>query len=173
MDKFMLAAKKIEEGNFGTHLDADDLASAEFGYLSDSFNNMSDKLQYQFERIYKEELALRDARIMALQSQINPHFFSNTLEIINWEARLSGNIKVCKMIEALSTMLSAAMDRNARPLVHLSEEAMYVDSYLYIIRERLSPSALPFLKRLTRIYWIALCRALCCSPLSKMRLNMA
>ncbi len=137
MDKFMLAAKKIEEGNFGTHLDADDLASAEFGYLGDSFNNMSDKLQYQFERIYKEELALRDARIMALQSQINPHFLNNTLEIINWEARLSGDIKVCKMIEALSTMLSAAMDRNARPLVHLSEELMYVDSYLYIIRERL------------------------------------
>ena len=35
---------------------------------------MSDKLKNQFERTYKEELALRDAKIMALQSQINPPF---------------------------------------------------------------------------------------------------
>ena len=25
-----------------------------------------------------------------LQSQINPHFLNNTLEIINWEARMEG-----------------------------------------------------------------------------------
>lgn len=137
VDVLSQAAAKIETGEFGLQVAADDLGSAEFGYLGDSFNAMSDKLQNQFERIYKEELALRDARIMALQSQINPHFLNNTLEIINWEARLAGDIKVCQMLESLSTMLSAAMDRKNRPLVHLSEEMMYVDAYLYIIRERL------------------------------------
>ncbi len=44
-------------------------------------------------------MALKDARIMALQSHINPHFLNNTLEIINWEARLSGNMKISKMID--------------------------------------------------------------------------
>ena len=34
----------------------------------------------------------------ALQSQINPHFLNNTLEIINWEARLNGIFKVSSMI---------------------------------------------------------------------------
>lgn len=62
---------------------------------------------------------------------------NNTLEIINWEARLSDNVKVSRMIEALSTMLDAAMDRKGRPIVHVSEEMMYVDAYLYIISERL------------------------------------
>ncbi len=33
----------------------------------------------QYEQIYREEISLRDARIMALQSQINPHFLNNTL----------------------------------------------------------------------------------------------
>ncbi len=74
---------------------------------------------------------------MALQSHINPHFMNNTLEIINWEARLSGNEKVSKMIGALSTMLDAAMDRRKRPQVRLSEEMGYVNSYLYITGERL------------------------------------
>ncbi|MEG0616008.1 MAG: sensor histidine kinase [Oscillospiraceae bacterium] len=137
IQRLTLAAGEIEKGRFGYQIDANKLASAEFSNLGDSFNDMSATLKNQFERIYSEELALRDAKIMALQSQINPHFLNNTLEIINWEARLAGDIKVCKMIEALSTMLSAAMDRRHRPLVHLSEELMYVDSYLYIIRERL------------------------------------
>lgn len=136
IDRLIGEAKSIEEGNFGVQV-SDRFHSSEFQYLTDAFNSMSYKLKYQFDRIYKEELALRDARIMALQSQINPHFLNNTLEIINWEARLSDNVKVSRMIEALSTMLDAAMDRKGRPIVHVSEEMMYVDAYLYIISERL------------------------------------
>ena len=85
----------------------------------------------------KEEIALRDAKIMALQSQINPHFLNNTFEIINWEARLNGNIKVSKMIEALSTMMEATMNRRGNHMNTLREEISYVDAYAYIISERL------------------------------------
>ncbi|HEX2985315.1 MAG TPA: histidine kinase [Caproiciproducens sp.] len=134
--RLITEAKNIEDGNFGVQI-ADRFSSLEFQYLAEAFNSMSYNLKYQFDRIYKEELALRDARIMALQSQINPHFLNNTLEIINWEARLARNVKVSRMIEALSTMLDAAMDRKGRPMVHVSEEMMYVDAYLYIISERL------------------------------------
>lgn len=137
VDSLVVAAHEVEQGNFGFEVDSEIVESSEMNYLSETFNAMSLTLKNQFERIYKEELALKDAQIMALQSQINPHFLNNTLEIVNWEARLSGNVKVCKMLEALSTMLNAAMDRKKRPTIHLSEELMYVDSYLYIIRERL------------------------------------
>ena len=41
------------------------------------------------------------------------------------------------MIEALSTMLDAALDRDGRGQIHLREELSYVDAYLYIIKERL------------------------------------
>ena len=108
----------------------------EFYELHAAFNGMADKLQYQFEKIYLEELALKDANIMALQSQINPHFLNNTLEIINWEARMNGNLKVSSMIEALSTMLEATMNRAKVQLIPLSEELSYVDAYLYIISQR-------------------------------------
>ncbi|MEG2660036.1 MAG: sensor histidine kinase [Oscillospiraceae bacterium] len=137
IDVLTAAAHEIEAGNFGTQVAAESFTSSDLGYLGDRFNSMSDTILNQFDRIYKEELALRDAKIMALQSQINPHFLNNTLEIINWEARLAGDIKVCNMLESLSTMLSAAMDRNKQHLVHLSQELMYVDAYLYIINERL------------------------------------
>lgn len=109
----------------------------EFQYLTAAFNRMSEHIKKQFDRLYQEEIALREARIMALQSHINPHFMNNTMEIINWEARLAGNVKVSKMIEALSTMMDAAMDRRKCPEVRLAEEMGYVNSYLYIMKERL------------------------------------
>lgn len=73
---------------------------------------------------------------MALQSHINPHFMNNTLEIINWEARLSGNEKICRMIEALSTLLDAAIDRKKLPEIPLSQELLHVNAYLYITSQR-------------------------------------
>lgn len=137
IDTLIHFAGIIEEGEFGAQLRPVELGSKEFAHLGSQMNAMSARLEDQFERIYREELALRDARIKALQSQINPHFLGNTLEIINWEARLAGNVKVSRMLEALSTMLEAVLDRRHRPLIHLSEEMMYVNAYLYIIGERL------------------------------------
>ena len=84
----------------------------------------------------EEELDLKDARIMALQSHINPHFMNNTLEIINWEARLAGNDKVSEMISSLGTLLDAALDRKKQPEVPLKEELTYVKAYLFIMKER-------------------------------------
>lgn len=95
------AYKEIEKEHYGFHVKTD-TRHEEFADLDEAFNSMSDKLQYQFEKIYLEELALRDANIMALQSQINPHFLNNTLEIINWEARMAENYKISAMIESLS-----------------------------------------------------------------------
>lgn len=135
IEKLMQGAEWIENGNLGQQL-AYQSKDIEFQYLVNAMNQMSKKLKYQFDHIYEEELALKDAKIMALQAHINPHFMNNTLEIINWEARMGDNAKVSKMIEALSILMDAAMDRKKNPEVMLSEELMYVESYLYIVKER-------------------------------------
>lgn len=135
MRELITVAEKIAEGDYG-HQVIYKATSKEFEYLEQTFNAMSMELKYQFETIYEEELALKDANIMALQSQINPHFLNNTLEIINWEARLSGADNVSGMIEALGTMLRATMNRKQKRFVTLSEELSYVDAYLYIISRR-------------------------------------
>lgn len=109
----------------------------EFEKLYTHFNSMSAELKSQFERSYQEQQAAQRAQIKALQSQINPHFLNNTLEIINWEARIAENDRVSAMIEALSTMLNAALSRDGRTQITLKEELGYVEAYLYIIRERL------------------------------------
>ncbi len=131
----MAGAADIQKGQWGRRIDCR-TGSREFEYLTASFNRMSAQLQSQFDCLYQEELARRDAQIKALQSHINPHFLNNTLETINWQARISGDVNVSKMIEALSTVLDAALDRKGRPEVRLSEEMTYVNAYLYIISQR-------------------------------------
>jgi len=130
------AAAIIEKGDLGYQI-PDVPTSVEFRYVFERFNSMSASMKEQFERSYNEQLALQDSRMKALQSQINPHFLNNTLEIINWEARMGGNLKVSRMIEALSTLLNAATARGGNPMTHLSEELAFVDAYLYIISVRM------------------------------------
>lgn len=130
------ANKLVQSGQRGYEI-TQNPPNAEFAKLYAHFNSMSAELQSQFERSYQEQQAAQRAQIKALQSQINPHFLNNTLEIINWEARMAENDRVSAMIEALSTMLSASLDRDGRPQITLREELGYVDAYLYIIRERL------------------------------------
>lgn len=136
IENLIKAAHMLEEGNFGYQIESD-TNSQEFEYLAEAFNRMSARLQNQIDRIYTEELALKDARIMALQAQINPHFLNNALEVINWEARIHENFEVSRMIESLSVMLEATMDRRHRRFVTLAEEMSYVDAYLFIIAQRM------------------------------------
>jgi len=130
------ATDRLQGGERGFQI-SDEAKNKEFERIYRHFNAMSSELQNQFERSYLEQQALQQARVKALQSQINPHFLNNTLEVINWEARLAGDERVSEMIEALSVMLNAALGRDGRSRIPLREELSYVDAYLYIISQRL------------------------------------
>jgi len=130
------ANARVQSGERGYQI-KEDAPNFEFKQLYHHFNSMSTELKNQFDQIYLEQQALQQAKIKALQSQINPHFLNNTLEIINLEARVAENESVCSMIEALSTMLGAAIGRDDRSRIQLSEELRYVDAYLYITKKRL------------------------------------
>ena len=130
------ATDRLQSGERGYQI-ADEAKNKEFERIYRHFNAMSTELKNQFERSYQEQQALQQARVKALQSQINPHFLNNTLEVINWEARLAGDDRVSTMIEALSVMLNAALGRDGRSRIPLKEELGYVDAYLYIISQRL------------------------------------
>ena len=133
--ELVTVSNAVREGNLGIQIENTE-DNEEFYQMKDSFNHMSLQLKNQFDKIYLEEIALRDAKIMAMQSQINPHFLNNTLEIINWEARLNENYKVSGMIEALSTMLGETMNRKQQQFHTVAEEMAYADAYLYIISQR-------------------------------------
>ncbi len=130
------ACKQMEEGEIGISVAGGKMPNSEFQYMKESFDSMSAQVKYLFDYAYDEKLARKDAQIQALQAQINPHFLNNTLEMMNWQARMSGNTIVSKMIEALGTVLDYRMNRANVKEIHLAEELQCIDAYFYIMTMR-------------------------------------
>lgn len=136
LERMMEAYKKVEEGEIGSIVEGGRMPNAEFQYLMERFDSMSLQVKYLFDYVYDEKIARKDAQIQALQAQINPHFLNNTLEMMNWQARMSGDVVVSKMIESLGTVLDYRMNRANVKEIHLAEELQCTDAYFYIMSMR-------------------------------------
>ncbi|NLL79245.1 MAG: histidine kinase [Clostridiales bacterium] len=136
LDRMVEGSKKMEKGEFGSRVESEAMPNEEFAYLASSFNDMSQQVKHLFDTVYSEQIARKDAQIAALQAQINPHFLNNTLEMMNWQARMNNDIEICKMIESLSIVLDHSINRNNQKTIYLSEELRCADAYLYIMSMR-------------------------------------
>ncbi|WP_069998341.1 sensor histidine kinase [Cellulosilyticum sp. I15G10I2] len=133
---YILSGKmqQIENGDMGVVMSSD--RKDELGYLFSTFNKMSKRIQYLVNIVYKEEIALKNAEIKLLQDQINPHFLYNTLEMINWKVRMSGDFEASEMIEALSGIMEVNIDRRKIPFLTIEEEMKYLDNYILLMQKR-------------------------------------
>lgn len=125
------ASERIEAGELGVTVPMH--GSDELGQLGRAFSKMSLRIEELIDKTYKEEIALRDAKIQSMQSRINPHFLNNALENLNWEARLEGSKTMSDMVESLSILLNASMGRANRRKVSLAEELEVARAYCYFV----------------------------------------
>jgi two-component system, sensor histidine kinase YesM len=126
--------KKVENGEIGATIDSK--RGDEIGYVFKTFNKMSEQIKVLIDSVYREQIALKDEEIKALQAQINPHFLYNTLEAINWKARIHGVSEISDMVSALSYIMEANMNRNNERFVSVEREIEYIDNYRFIIEKR-------------------------------------
>jgi two-component system sensor histidine kinase YesM len=82
-----------------------------------------------------EILNEHQARLFALQSQINPHFLYNTLDCIRGQAMLDDNREIAQMLEALSDLFRYSISRKDN-LVLLREELNSAENYMFIQQYR-------------------------------------
>lgn len=124
----------------------------EVGTLANSFNSMSenirelvadlkDKHRLQ-RRLHEEELknvsmerALREAQLIGLQTQINPHFLFNTLNAIARSASFEGADRSAGLIRSLSKVFRYLL-RSPNSTVSLAAELQIVDEYMQIQTHR-------------------------------------
>ena len=133
INRLVHSIKKVEEENVHHEVIVD--REDELGYLSKCFNEMSKEIDNLLNRVYKEELTRREAELKALQAQINPHFLFNTLESINWMAQLNNVPEIRDMVTSLGALIEASIGKG-NPMVPLSKELKYIDSYLLIMKNR-------------------------------------
>lgn len=111
--------------------------TAEFSQLAGAFNHMMSQLselnaknlEYH-EKILLQDLENKQSRLLALQSQINPHFLYNTLECINSAGAVCGSREVEEMTTALASIFRYAIKGDNT--VALRDELASLQDYLTI-----------------------------------------
>jgi two-component system LytT family sensor kinase len=82
------------------------------------------------------EASLADARLHALELQIQPHFLFNTMNAITSLVRTQRNDEAVAMIAGLSELLRYTLDHAGDQRVRLEEELSVLERYLEIQRFR-------------------------------------
>ncbi len=114
----------------------DNPVKGELSYISENILKIIFSNE-DMEKELREKIQLLDkAQNKALQSQMNPHFLYNTLEMINFEAMeiSGGQNPVSTMISDLSMLLRYSLDGEQYGTV--KEEMASVEKYLDIMNER-------------------------------------
>ncbi|MGO4938221.1 cache domain-containing sensor histidine kinase [Fundicoccus sp. Sow4_H7] len=106
-------------------------AYKEANFLTQSYNQLVDTIDYLMERIQAEEKALRKSERNTLEAQIQPHFLYNTLESILWMIERGNNQDASEMVQALGKMLRISLSKG-QEIISLERELEHVEHYFVI-----------------------------------------
>ena len=109
--------------------------SDEIGKLHQSFDAMAERIQHLVNTNYRYQILNRNARLKALESQINPHFLYNTLETVNWRAKALKDDTISNIVQSLAALMRATLS-NEKSLVPLNYELNLVNNYITIQKIR-------------------------------------
>ena len=103
--------------------------------LEEGYHSLVARVKTLAQKDYEQEMELKDARLMALQAQINPHFLNNTLNLLGGMALAKGATEVYDLARAVGDMFRYAVGSNG-DLVTLQQELAHVRNYLLIQQNR-------------------------------------
>lgn len=107
--------------------------------LYQAFQIMSDSMKDSMNQLMEAKEQEVKSRTLALQTQINPHFYYNTLSSIMVLAENGDTETVSKMCRNLSNIMRY-ITSTASTIVPLREEIDYVQKYLYCMKVRYQTS---------------------------------
>lgn len=132
IEEIVKAIENIKTGDLETRLNVD--TNDEFGIIADSYNEMLLNIKKLIE-INKEE-AKHSAvmEIKQLESQFNPHFLFNTLEMLRYTIKYDTSV-ANKIIINISSLLRFSIE-NKSSEVSLQRDLVYTKNYLEIQKYR-------------------------------------
>lgn len=127
--KLELSVNEIEKGNLNAKVDAE--GSYEIRHLGQSVQNMAKQIQVLMADIVSEHEKKRRQEFDTLQSQINPHFLYNTLDIIVWMIENEKPDQAVKAVTALARFFRISLSRG-KSIITVKDELEHVRNYLMI-----------------------------------------
>ena len=120
----------------------------EIGQLSVHFNTVVGKIRTDGSRgrrgkqKNRAEYEMLKYKYHSLQSQINPHFIYNALEVVNALGKLSGQQQICEVVSNISTFFRYNMRNMQKHFITVQEEfeslKQYASIYCHIYGDILS-----------------------------------
>lgn len=114
----------------------------EIGALMQNYNRMVDRTNELIQTVYKDRLkkqemdiARQHAELLALHSQINPHFLFNALESIRMHSIIKQEYETADMVSKLAVMTRQNVDWGEE-LVEIRREMEFVEAYLGLQKYR-------------------------------------
>ncbi len=123
----------IEEGELDTEVYTG--GSYEIQHLGRSIGDMAKRIKALMEDIVTEHESKRKSEFDTLQSQINPHFLYNTLDIIVWMIENEQKQEAVKVVTALARFFRISLSRG-RSIIPVKDELEHVRNYLMIQQMR-------------------------------------
>jgi two-component system sensor histidine kinase YesM len=134
-------SKNIAQGNF-SQIPQDEIGRDEIGVLTQSINQMSLQLQALIDEEYNARLVkahlereTAQAKLLALQSQVNPHFIFNTLECVRLKAIVKHEAETAKIIMYISKMFRHLIDWDD-DIILLGEDIKFLEEFLHVQKYR-------------------------------------
>jgi two-component system, sensor histidine kinase YesM len=125
--------KKVENEQFEIRIPQ--RRNDEIGALISSFNNMAERLDQLHNEVYVAHVKEKEAELIALETQINPHFLYNTLDTIYWMTKLEGSFESAKMIKTLANLFRIALS-SGNEKIPLKKELEHLNYYMEIQMKR-------------------------------------
>ena len=109
--------------------------TAEIGRIGNEFIRVVEENEKLTTNLYKSLYQEKESELIALQSQINPHFLYNALDSIFWMAEEHNAPDISHMTVALSNMFKLSLN-NGEKLITIRKELEMVQSYITIQKVR-------------------------------------
>ena len=94
-------------------------------------NDLTNTIYKDKLREQESDLARKNAELLALQSQINPHFLFNALESIRMHSILKGENETAEMVQRLAVMERQNVEWH-EDSVTIEEEEEFIEAYLQL-----------------------------------------
>lgn len=109
--------------------------SYEIRHLGRSIGDMAKRIKMLMQDIVAEHESKRKSEFDTLQSQINPHFLYNTLDIIVWMIENEKKQEAVKVVTALARFFRISLSKG-KSIITVRDELEHVRSYLTIQQMR-------------------------------------
>ena len=102
-----------------------------YNRIVDINNELTNTIYKDKLREQESDLARKNAELLALQSQINPHFLFNALESIRMHSILKGETETAEMVQRLAVMQRQNVEWH-EDAVTIEEEEEFINAYLQL-----------------------------------------